>query len=72
MALLKDAFQKWDKAYAEPEDTAAPGKRADDEVARRCMTLEVARHRKQVAAIILWDAKQYNSTGSRSLSKSAR
>ena len=59
MALLKDALQQWDKAFAEPEDTAAPGKRADDEVARRCMTLEVARYRKQCAAIILWDAKQY-------------
>ena len=59
MAVIKDALQQWDKAFAEPEDTAAPGKRADDEVARRCLTLEVARFRKQVAAIILWDAKQY-------------
>ena len=50
MALLKDALQQWDKAFAEDEDTAAPGKRADDEVARRCLKLEVARSKQQVAS----------------------
>ena len=62
MALLKDALHQWDKAFAEPEDTAAPGKRADDE--------EVARYRKQCAAIISWDAKQYFDRLNRSSRKS--
>ena len=59
LAVTKDVLQKWDKHFAKEEDTAAPGKRADDEVARGFMTLEITKAKQHVAAIIIWDAKQY-------------
>jgi len=61
MSLIKDDMQGWDRdmCAADPKDTAGPGRRADDEVARRLMMIEVARQNRQHVVALLWDGKQY-------------
>jgi hypothetical protein len=40
LAVTKDLVQEWDRGFAEVNGTAAPGRRADDEAAKRCMFFE--------------------------------
>ena len=61
MSVIKDDLQKWDQSMckADPDDTAGPGRRADDEVSRRLTMIEVARDQRQEVVVALWDGKQY-------------
>ena len=59
MVVTRDLLQEWDRRVASPTDTAAPGRRADDEVARRCLAVEIARIQGCVAVLVLRDARQF-------------